>query len=189
MKGWLSILTGLFLAMTAAVPANAQFSQIKPMAKVEEQNSFHVIGLSVRTTNALEVSGNGNIPKLWQRFMQEGWAAKIPHRTDGRLLAVYSDYATDENGEYTYMVAAPVSSIDHVPDGMTAKTVPAGRYAVLVSGKGPLSQVVPQLWQQVYRMPESDLGGVRAFAVDFEVYDQRAADPQNAQVELHLGLK
>ena len=180
----------LAVALTAvAIVCHAQTENNGAKVKTEQQESFYVIGLSVRTINSTEVTGNGNIPKLWQRFMSEDWAAKIPNRTDDKLLAVYSDYASDENGEYTYTVAARVSSIDHVPEGMTTKTVPAGRFAVLTSAKGPLSQVIPQMWKNAYRIPPSELGGVRAFAVDYEVYDQRAADPQNAQVELHLGVK
>lgn len=159
------------------------------MVKIEKQEAFQVVGLAVRTKNADEVTGGGNIPKLWNKFVSEGWADRIPNRADQTLFAVYSDYASDENGEYTYMVAARVTSVGRVPEGTTAKTVVAGKYAVLTSEKGPLSQVVPQMWMRVYPMKAAELGGARAFATDYEVYDDRAANPQEAVVELHLGLK
>jgi predicted transcriptional regulator YdeE len=159
------------------------------VSKPEPQASFQVIGLSVRTTNAIEFAGNGNIPTLWSKFIAEGWAEKIPNRADKNLLAVYTDYASDENGEYTYMVAARVASAAHVPEGMVAKAVPAGKYSVLTSNQGPLQVVIPQMWKRVYDLTPAELGGSRAFTTDYEVYDQRAADPQNAVVELHLALK
>jgi predicted transcriptional regulator YdeE len=33
------------------------------------------------------------------------------------------------------------------------------------------------------------LGGTRAFLTDYEVYDQRAADPQNSQIDVYIGLR
>jgi len=38
-------------------------------------------------------------------------------------------------------------------------------------------------------MPPADLGGQRAFLEDYEVYDQRASEPANSQVEIHLSLE
>jgi predicted transcriptional regulator YdeE len=37
-------------------------------------------------------------------------------------------------------------------------------------------------------MSTDELGGRRAFKTDFEIYDQRAADPENAQVDVYIGL-
>jgi predicted transcriptional regulator YdeE len=37
-------------------------------------------------------------------------------------------------------------------------------------------------------MQPTDLGGRRAFLTDYEVYDQRTSNPQQAQVEIHIGL-
>jgi len=38
-------------------------------------------------------------------------------------------------------------------------------------------------------MSREVLGGERAYKADYEVYDQRATDPQNAQLEIRVGLR
>lgn len=67
--------------------------------------------------------------------------------------------------------------------------IPAGRYAVLTTAKGPVYQVVPEAWQHIWALSPAQLGGQRTFQSDYEVYDQRERDPQNAEVEVHIGLK
>jgi predicted transcriptional regulator YdeE len=83
-----------------------------------------------------------------------------------------------------------VSSVSDVPPGMVVKKIPNGRFAIIPSAKGPVEQVVPQAWQRVYSLDErKQLGGARAYKADFEVYDQRSQNPQDAQVDLYIGLK
>ena len=65
---------------------------------------FTVIGIEARTDNAKESTPNGIIPKQWQRFFNEGIPSKIPDATGPVFYAVYSDYASDHNGEYAYLV-------------------------------------------------------------------------------------
>jgi len=174
------------LAILLAMP-RLHYAQEKPV-KVEEQKAFSVIGLAVRTNNKAEATGQGEIPKLWQRFLQEGTADKIPNRADQNLIVVNTDYESDHTGEYTYLIGSRVTSTDDVPAGLTLKEIPAGSYAVLESEKGPAPVVLPKIWQQIWAMPAKDLGGQRAFQADYEVYPP-GFDPQNVQVTLHIGLK
>ena len=174
------------LAILLAIP-RLHYAQEKPV-KVEEQKAFNVIGLAVRTNNKAEATGQGEIPKLWQRFMQQGTADKIPSRADQDLLAVYTDYESDQTGEYTYLIGSRVTSTADVPAGLTLKEIPAGSYAILESEKGPAPVVLPKIWQQIWAMSAKDLGGQRAFQADYEVYPP-GFDPQNVQVTLHIGLK
>jgi predicted transcriptional regulator YdeE len=157
--------------------------------KIVEQTGFTVIGISSRTSNANEMSGNGVIAQQWDRFMKEGLLAKIPNKVDSNILAVYTDYESDANGPYTFMIGARVSSGEDVPLGMVAKKVPAGRYAVFISDKGFVGKVVPETWSRIWAVPKSSPGGNRACRGDFEVYDQRAADPWNAEVDIYVGIK
>ena len=121
--------------------------------------------------------------------MKEGLLSKVPNKVDSNILAVYSDYESDANGAYTFLLGARVSSTDNVPSGMVAKKVPAGRYAVFTSEKGFVGKVVPETWSRIWAVPKSAPGGNRAYQADFEAYDQRAADPQNAQVDIYVGIK
>jgi predicted transcriptional regulator YdeE len=163
-------------------------SSMKP--NVVEQPEFSIIGIQVRTSNAKEMTGQGDIPKQWSKFYKEGIADRIPNKVDPTIYAVYTNYASDYNGEYDFIIGVKVSRAFDIPPGMDAKTIPSGRFAVVTSAKGQVEQVVPQAWQHVYSMDEKrQLGGARAYKADFEVYDQRSQNPQNAQVDLYIGLK
>jgi len=71
---------------------------------------------------------------------------------------------------------------------MVAKHILAGQYAVITTEKGPFPKVIPAAWQQVFKL--EDEGKLeRAYQTDFELYDQRAQDPQNGQVDIYVGLK
>jgi len=120
--------------------------------------------------------------------VQEGILGAIPSKTGSNIYAVYSDYASDHNGEYTFVIGAMVKNGTTPPAGMVATHIPAGQYAVMTSDKGPLPKVVPETWQAIWKMEEA--GKLkRAYQADFEIYDQRAQDPQNAQIDLYVGLK
>jgi predicted transcriptional regulator YdeE len=157
--------------------------------RIIDEMGFVVIGIAARTSNAREVTTAGIIGKQWGRFLQDNLMEQIPNKTDSSIVAVYTDYAGDRDGEYIFVIGAQVRSTGEVPAGMVAKTVPAGRYAVFTSPKGPVEKVVVETWQQIWSTPTSALGGDRTFQADFEIYDERAADPTSAQVEVHVGIR
>lgn len=147
------------------------------------QLPFHIIGIAVRTTNENGQSGR-DIPQLWQRFMSEQVAEKIPNRIDSAILSVYTDYEKDHTRPYTTLIGCRVSSLDTVPEGMMGKTISGGGYTVRTAS-GKLSDgIVFNEWQKIWN---SDLA--RAFTSDFEVYDHRAQDPDHALVDIFLSVK
>ena len=150
---------------------------------------IYVAGYMIRTSNAKEMGGNGEIGKLWGRFMQQNLAAQIPNRIGQTLIVVYSDYASDEKGEYNYLLGAPVTTVDGLPAGLSFRRIPAGQFAVFTTAQGPVAQVLEATWKQIWMSTPSQLGGQRAFVADYEIYDQRSSDPNNAQVEVHVGLR
>jgi predicted transcriptional regulator YdeE len=186
-----SLFIGLFgLICVAALAAKAPTVEAAMEPRVVEHPEFSVVGIQVRTSNAKEVTGGGAIPKQWERFFKEGIADKIPNKVDSTVYAVYTNYASDYNGEYDFIIGMKVSSVSDIPPGMVTKKVPKGRYAIVTSAKGPVAQVVPQAWQRVYSLDDNkQLGGARAYKADFELYDQRSQNPQDSQVDLYLGLK
>jgi predicted transcriptional regulator YdeE len=157
--------------------------------QIVEQPGLTVVGISIRTSNAHEMSGKGAIPQQWHRFMSEGLLGKISNRVDSNILAVYTDYENDANGAYTFMLGARVSSTDSVPPGMVAKKIPAARYAVFISETGFVGKVVPETWSRIWTALKAEPGGNRTYKADFEVYDQRAANPQNAEVSIYVGIE
>lgn len=173
----------IFFSMMAA----AGDGEMNP--KIVKQDGFSVIGIAVRTSNAKEMTADGLIGKQWARLFQEGILEKIPNKVDSSIVAVYTDYASDHNGEYTYVLGARVTSDANVPPGMVAKKIPGGKFAVFTSERGPAPQVVPALWIKINSLPKDAAGSDRVYKADYEVYDERARDPQNLQVDVYVGIR
>jgi len=186
------IICGLAILGLALVSKNDQ--QPMPSEATENQvkhtnvTAFSVIGIAARTDNAKESTGSGIIAKQWQRFFSERVPEKIPGSTSANFYAVYSDYASDHNGEYTYLVGQTVKDGTGTPDGLEAKQIAAGEYAVFTTETGLFAKVIPDAWQRIFKLEEE--GKLkRAYKTDFEIYDQRAQNPQNGQIDIHIGLK
>ncbi|HKF06036.1 MAG TPA: serine hydrolase [Candidatus Sulfotelmatobacter sp.] len=156
--------------------------------RIVDQGGFTVVGVSARTNNAKEMTSDGVIGKMWGRLMQEGLLAKIPNKADPAIVAVYTDYASDHNGDYTFLLGSRVTSDADVPEGMVSKRIPAGKFAVFTSEKGPAPRVVPELWMKINSLPANAVGANREYRADFEIYDQRAMDPQNLQMDVYIGI-
>jgi predicted transcriptional regulator YdeE len=158
--------------------------------RIVDQKEFSIIGIEARTNNVKEMTGDGVIPKQWEKFIKEGILQKISNKADPTIFVVYTDYASNRNGDYTYVIGAKVSDVSTVPPGMVVEKVPTGRYAVLTSAKGQVQKIVPEAWRQIWSLEDkSQLGGPRAYKTDFEVYDQRSQNPQDSQVDLYIGIK
>jgi predicted transcriptional regulator YdeE len=178
----------LLFVLCAAIPRYASSTNAVSLAVAVNEDSFLVAGYSIQTNNADEISGRGRIGRLWQDFFQKNLAATIPDRVDQRLIVVYSDYSSDENGEFTYLLGARVSSIGNLPEGMDYRRIIAGRYAVVTTRRGPLLDILEEAWKRIWAARTSELGGRRAFATDYEVHDERRSNPSLARVEIHIGV-
>ncbi|HEX4065343.1 MAG TPA: GyrI-like domain-containing protein [Acidobacteriaceae bacterium] len=190
--------TPLFFVLALAVASFAQTptapSQTAPVAptpysvKDDQQDSFTVVGLTVRTNNAAEMGGQGKIPELWQGAMNGGQLQQIPNQAGDGFVVVYSDYASDNTGDYNYTLGVRVSSADKVPAGFVVRKIQAGKYAVIQSETGPPEQVIPALWQHINALTPQQLGGTRAYQTDFETYPN-ITDWGSVQITAHIGLK
>ena len=153
--------------------------------QIVELASFAMIGIKIRTNNAA-----GDIPRHWDRFFKEGALAKTPNKADADILAVYTRYASDHNGDYDYLIGARVREGSVAPEGMVAEIIPRARYAVLTTERGPVGKVVSETWQKIWAMEgKGGLGGQRTYRADFEVYDQRSRDPESSQAEIYVGIE
>ena len=156
--------------------------------KPTEQPAFEVIGIEARTNNSMESGADGAIPKQWQRLFTENVLPRIPDRLDQSIVAVYTNYASDWNGDYTYILGAKVKSGTKAPEGMVSAKVPPGRYEQFVSARGPSPQVVPDLWKQIWSYFHEPGNPSRAYQTDFERYDDMS-DPKNVQARIYIGVK
>jgi predicted transcriptional regulator YdeE len=150
-----------------------------------ERHGFTIIGFRARTTNAAEATPNGQIGKLWQRISSDPVLEQIPNREDSNIYAVYTDYETDENGAYTFVLGIKVSKETSPPAGMVEQRVLPGRYALFESERGSAKDVGIETWKRIWAWPER---GKRAYKTDYEVHSGKD-NPQDAQVKIYIGVK
>lgn len=180
----------VFSIVAAAVALGARGVQAQTIVKPKpaEQPAFEVIGIEVRTNNFRESAGDGAIPKQWQRLFAENVLHRVPDRIDQSIVVVYTNYASDWNGDYTYILGARVKSGTKPPEGMVSTSVPGGKYVQFMSARGPAPQVVPDMWKQVWTYFQLPGNPIRAYGADYELYDDMA-DPNQVQVQLFVGVK
>ncbi len=137
---------------------------------IQHHSGFYVVGVAARTDNAAERNGKGKIGEIWHTLLRDNLASKIPNKLGIDLMAVYTDYESGHDGHYTYLLGLPVSSIQNVPAKFVAKHIPGGRYSVVTSNRGPVARIVPETWQRICSMSAGELGGIRSFRSDSEIY-------------------
>lgn len=144
---------------------------------------FHIIGISVRTTNE-NGQATQDIPALWNRFMSQAIAEQIPNKIDNTVYCMYTEYEKDHTRPYTTILGCKVAHLDTIPDGMTGTTVEAANYAQHTVQGNMMEGLVFNEWTKIWN---SDLN--RAYTADFEVYDERTLNPENATVDIFVAVK
>ena len=143
---------------------------------------FSVIGISVRTTNENGQS-SADIPALWQRFMLENIAEQIPGKYSPDIYCLYTDYEKDHTKPYTTILGCRVNSLDTIPDGLTGITVAGGDYKPFAASGNIFKGAVFETWVKIWNS-----GLSRAYSTDFEVYGEKATDPENAVVDIFVAV-
>lgn len=150
-----------------------------------------LVGLMARTNNKNEMNPQtAKIGELAGRYWRQNIANQIPNRKNpGVTMAIYTEYDSNEHGDYTYFIGEAVSSFENLPKGLNKLTIPAAKYQKFTTPSGKMPEVVINAWQQIWQMSATDFGGNRAYVADFEVYDQRAIDPANMILDIYIGIK
>jgi predicted transcriptional regulator YdeE len=178
------------LALVALAITETQTVPQTPKTPVIHQDAFFIIGIEARTNAAKEASSQGVIPQQWQKFFEEGVLQKIPNKADQNIYVAYTDFSNKRVGDYSVVVGARVTDPSYIPPGLVLKSIPAGNYIVILSGKGPAIQVIPAAWQRIADAEDKgQLGRASSYKADYELYDAASMDPQNLQAELHIGVQ
>ena len=134
--------------------------------EVRELSNMVVQGFVVRTDNETEMTEQGKIPELWQKF----WTKLGVNQQNGEnAFGVYTNYESDHTGQFD--VIAGVNSETQLSNENTAQvTIAAGKYLVFTQ-QGEMPEAVIEAWTQVWRyFSQPDVGYQRKFTTDFERY-------------------
>lgn len=146
-------------------------------------------GVSARTTNAREAGPDGLLANLWDSYFKDGIADRIQASGDHHLYAVYTDYESDASGAYTVLIGHEVNGGESKDlNGLEQTVVPAAKYKVFTTNKGPVHEVVVQAWEEIWtHFAQSE--EKRAYTGDYELYDTRDFNPEETVVHIYIAVK
>lgn len=138
----------------------------------------------------MEMAGLGVIPSLWEKTISSTYLSTLAERADSSYMSLYTNYDSDEHGEYTYVTGVKTDAAPStLQEGAECFSVPGKMYARVTTPQGPRPPVLIETWRNIWLLPPSNPGGRRAFENDFEVYDERAANPQDSQIDIYLSFR
>jgi predicted transcriptional regulator YdeE len=150
---------------------------------IQNKKQFNIVGISVRTTNENGQMGQ-DIPALWSKFITEGIAQKIPNKIDNTIYCIYTDYEKDHTKPYTTILGCMVEHLNTIPNGMVGKAFDEASYTKFTAKGNILQGLVFNEWTKIWNMNLN-----RAFTADFEVYGEKAQNPENAEVDIFIAVK
>ncbi|MHB1949788.1 MAG: GyrI-like domain-containing protein [Gammaproteobacteria bacterium] len=115
------------------------------------ESEIKLVGLTARTNNKNEINpATSKIGELAGRFWGQNIAGQISNRKNpGVTLSVYTEYDSNENGDYTYFIGEEVSSYENIPSGLQKLTIPAAKYQKFTTPSGKMPDVVINAWQKI----------------------------------------
>lgn len=136
-------------------------------------------------------------------YFSEEFFDKIPDRANpGVTYVTYSKYSSNYHGSYNFLIGEVCRSttID-----LPNITIPSEDcfYLKITTDKGKVSDVVQKAWNYIWESEENgklsekicELKEVKApyakrkYGVDFEIYDHRASNPDNSEVDIYIGFE
>lgn len=149
----------------------------------EKKDIFKLIGLRLhgKTTNQNNQSSK-DCGNLWQKFETDNVFELIPEKLSNEVYAVYFDYEKDETAPFSYFIGCKVNANAMAPEGLEELLIPAQEYQKFTA-KGVMTGCITTTWQEIWK---SDLN--RKFGFDFEVYDERSQDWNDAEVDIYVSI-
>jgi predicted transcriptional regulator YdeE len=151
---------------------------------VMELSRMVLVGLSLDKKTSNE-NGQSTVDcgSLWQKFINDNWFSRVPNKISQQIFAVYHEYESDHTGEFAYFIGCRVSDEAEVPKGLQKLVVPRGTFEKFIA-KGTMSGCISDTWALIWASPAK-----RAYQVDFEVYDDRSEDWNDAEVDIFVSIQ
>lgn len=158
--------------------------------KIIEKESFKVLGIQGDFTME-----NNTIPQMWDAFIPR--MGEIKNRVNPEICyGICSSPGPETNYQefteqtiFNELVCQEVADFNHIPAGMTTRTIPDGKYAVFTH-KGPLSNL-KHTYDYIYKnwLPDSQYKVSAPY--DFELYDGRFnyMDQENSEIDIYVPIK
>lgn len=148
-----------------------------------------VVGPAIITSNEKEMTKEGQMVELYEYFVHNNVSEWITNKKDNSLVVLYTDYDSDESGEYVYAIGHQVLT-DECHDKLEFFETPSAKYLHFTSERGYLNDVLPSLWREIWRRTQSgELGAERAFTTDFEFHNYEDNKSADVVVDVFLSIR
>jgi predicted transcriptional regulator YdeE len=152
------------------------------MEKIEKEN-FKLVGLKLenKTTNENNQS-SVDCGTLWQKFEIEKIFELIPNKLSNEIYAVYFDYEKDETKPFSYFIGCKVDGNAETPGGLNELLIPSQIYMKIIA-KGVMTGCIIESWEKIWSSKIN-----RKFGFDFEIYDERSRDWNDAELDIFVSI-
>lgn len=147
----------------------------------ERKNGFKLVGLKLqgKTTNQNNQSSK-DCGKLWQKFETDKIFDLISEKLSDEIYAVYFDYKKDETSPFSYFIGCKVEMNSDTLKELDELIIPPQEYTKF-NAKGVMTGCITDTWNEIW---SSDMN--RSYGFDFEVYDERSQDWNDAEVDIYV---
>ncbi|ETT61546.1 hypothetical protein BSK66_24140 [Paenibacillus odorifer] len=87
-----------------------------------EKAKMTLAGVSIRTTNEVEMGPDGGLPQLWETYFQSNIAGQVATVNPEYIYALYTDYESDASGAYTVVIGHEVAEERHLEGNQLEET-------------------------------------------------------------------
>ena len=151
---------------------------------IAELNQIDLVGLSLKEkTSNLNGQSSIDCKLLWDEFHHEKYADLITDKLSEEIYGVYYDYEEDSNKPFSYFIGCKVPAGAKPPDGLRTLTIPGGFYQQ-ITVTGVMPECMIEAWKNILITEYP-----RRYEMDFEVYDERCLDWNNAEVDIYLSVR
>jgi predicted transcriptional regulator YdeE len=143
--------------------------------------TFSVTGFYIRTNNENEFNPEtAKIIGLWGEFSQSVLPTYID-KNDPHAYGVYSQYASDHEGDYTLITGINSKNISKQSEDYQEVIIQSGHYLVFeADGKQPESII--NTWKYIWKYFDDHSAPQRKFTTDFEKYIS------DSKVEIYIAI-
>lgn len=146
--------------------------------EIVELKEKNVAGIKARLNNNSE-DFSLKMGSLWEEYFKTIYG-RVNDKTTGIPIGLYTNYSSDNNGDYDCYICSEVNSIAQEKDIATTK-ISAGKYAKFIV-KGSAETAVKGFWSSLWNM---DLD--RKYDCDFEEYVS-GEDTENMEIHMYISL-
>lgn len=144
---------------------------------------FKLIGLKLnkKTRNDNGQSGK-DCGELWQHFELNKITELIPNKISNAIYTVYYDYESDEKGLFSYFIGCKVEPNTETPENLDELLIPEQNYHK-ETAKGQMTACITDAWETIWN---SNIN--RRFGFDFEIFDERSHDWEDAEIDIFISV-